>query len=322
MQQRAHALEGAADDASSLAAYRSEIVAGLTARQKRLSPKFFYDERGSELFDRICTLPEYYATRTEVALLQQRSAEVAALVGPGADVVELGAGSSLKARLLLAALEQPASYQPVDISAAYLERQAADVAAAFPQVAVRPVIADFTRPFTLPASAPSQSTLLFFPGSTIGNLSRIHAGALLTSLAERMQGATLLIGVDACHDAAVLRAAYNDSQGVTADFNLNLLVRLNRELGADFAIDCFAHDAVYDERQSRIEMRLISKRDQLVRVDGVDVPFRAGEYIVSEHSHKYAPDEFARMASMAGWRPARCWLDDSARFSVHVCRAT
>jgi L-histidine N-alpha-methyltransferase len=322
MQQTARALGGAVDAAGGLIASRPEIMAGLMARQKRLAPKFLYDERGSELFDEICTLPEYYATRTEVALLREHGEELAELVGPDAHVVELGAGSSMKARLLLGTLDQPASYLPVDISAAYLERQAADVAAAYPAVTVRPVIADFTRPFALPAPTASTGALLFFPGSTIGNLSRVHAGALLTSLAERMQGATLLIGVDACHDADVLRAAYNDSRGVTADFNLNLLVRLNRELGADFAVDCFTHEAVYDERQARIEMRLISKRDQLVRIDDVEIPFRAGEYIVSEHSHKYAPEEFARMASMAGWRPARCWLDSTARFSLHICRAT
>jgi L-histidine Nalpha-methyltransferase len=322
MPQYARALGGAVDAADNLTASRPEILAGLMARQKRLAPKFLYDERGSELFDEICTLPEYYATRTEVALLREHGAELAALVGPRAEVVELGAGSSLKARLLLGALEQPASYLPVDISAVYLERQAADVAAAYPHVTVRPVSADFTHPFVLPAITASAGALLFFPGSTIGNLSRVQAGALLTSLAERMYGATLLIGVDACHDAAVLHAAYNDSRGVTADFNRNLLVRLNRELGADFALDCFEHQAVYDERQARIEMRLISKREQIVRIDDVEIKFRSGEYIVSEHSHKYAPEEFARMASMAGWRPARCWLDSAARFSIHICRAT
>ncbi len=319
MQHRAHALCVAEGAATSLAESQQEILAGLTARQKRLSPRFLYDERGSELFDEICALPEYYQTRTELALLHDHAADIAALAGPRAEVVELGAGSSLKARLLLGALEAPARYLPVDISADYLAQQAADVAAAFPHVGVHPIVADFTQPFTLPIDATRM--LVFFPGSTIGNLSRMHASALLKSLAARMQGATLLIGVDACHDPVILRAAYNDSRGVTADFNRNLLVRLNRELGANFAVDGFDHLAVYDEANARIEMRLVSRAAQRVRVAGVHVSFREGEYIVAEHSHMYAPTEFALMADTAGWRPQRCWLDGDARFSVHVCRA-
>jgi L-histidine Nalpha-methyltransferase len=321
MQQRAHALAVAAGTPAGLAECRQDILAGLTAAQKQLAPKYLYDRRGSELFDEICALPEYYATRTEVALLGANGAEIAALVGPRADVVELGAGSSLKARLLLDCLDEPASYQPVDISAAYLLQQAAEVAAAYPRVTVRPVLADFTRPFTLPSAVTTRRTLLFFPGSTIGNLSRARAAALLESLAQRTPGGNLLLGVDICKDATVLRAAYNDSRGVTAEFNLNLLARLNRELGANFELDEFEHDAVYDPQHHRIEMRLVSQREQAVTVAGVAILFRKGEYIVSEHSHKYDPQELIDLAHCAGWAHGHRWIDDAGRFCVQHFRA-
>jgi dimethylhistidine N-methyltransferase len=307
--------------AATLAGYRQEIVAGLTAPQKRLAPKHLYDERGSELFDAICALPEYYPTRTEVGLLRTYGAEIAALIGPHADVVELGAGSSLKARLLLDCLDQPASYSPVDISAEYLARQAAEVAKSYGRVTVRPVLADFTRPFLLPSGVVPQRAVVFFPGSTIGNLSRSQAVQLLAALAESARGGSLLIGVDICKDAALLEPAYNDSLGVTAAFNRNVLVRLNRELDADFDLDSFEHDAVYDPLHSRIEMRLVSQREQVVTVAGTDISFLKGEYIVSEHSHKYTPQEFAAMARTAGWHSGRCWIDAETRFSLHYVRA-
>lgn len=310
----------AGDTRLTLADWRQDILAGLTAPQKRLSPKYLYDERGSQLFDEICALPEYYQTRTELTLLGAHAAEIGALVGPGANVVELGAGSSRKARLLLDSLEAPARYFPVDISAKYLEDQAADVAAAFPELAVHPVAADFTRPFALPCAVPRSRTLVFFPGSTIGNLSRMRAAALLASIAEHLGGA-LLIGVDVCRDPAILHPAYNDSSGVTAEFNLNLLARLNRELAADFDLESFEHDAVYDARHGRIEMRLVSRRSHVATVAGVPIAFRAGEHIVSEHSHKYALAEIATMAETAGWRLERSWTDDAERFSVNFLRA-
>ena len=223
--------------AASLAASRQDILFGLTAAQKRLSPKYLYDERGSQLFDEICSLPEYYPTRTELELLRANAAELAALVGPRAEIVELGAGSSLKACRLLTYLREPARYLPVDISAEYLKKQAAEVAGAFPSVAVEPVLADFTRPFTLPRQLARERTLVFFPGSTIGNLSRSHAAALLASLATRL-GGQLLIGVDICREAPVLHPAYNDSSGVTAAFNLNVLARL-RLKGFGLSVDDF-----------------------------------------------------------------------------------
>lgn len=307
--------------ATTLAASRQDILIGLTAAQKRLSPKYLYDERGSQLFDEICSLPEYYPTRTELELLRANAAELAALVGPRAEIVELGAGSSLKACRLLTYLREPARYLPVDISAEYLQKQAAEVAGAFPSVAVEPVLADFTRPFTLPRQLARERTLVFFPGSTIGNLSRSHAAALLASLATRL-GGHLLIGVDICREAPVLHPAYNDSSGVTAAFNLNVLARLNRELGADFNLDSFEHDAVYDTEHERIEMRLVSTRAQVVTIGGVAIPFRPGEYIVSEHSHKYAPDELAAIARTAGWELRRCWVDDDERFSLSLFRVS
>ena len=320
MHQRAPAMAIADGAAASLADWREEIIAGLTADQKRLSPKYLYDERGSELFDEICELPEYYATRTELSLLRAHSRELAALAGPHAEVVEIGAGSSVKARLLLASLMEPASYLPVDISAAYLARQAAEVAVAFPAVAVHAVLADFTRPLRLPRPLVRERTVAFFPGSTIGNLSRVRAAALLASLAECVGGA-LLLGVDVCRDPIVLRAAYNDSRGVTAAFNLNLLTRLNRELDADFDLDAFEHVAVYDAAHARIEMRLVSRRQQVISVARAKVRFRAGEHIVTEHSHKYAPLEVTAMARTAGWHLGRYWLDDDGRFGVFFFRA-
>jgi dimethylhistidine N-methyltransferase len=321
MHHRAHALIVADGITASLAGSRQDILAGLTAAQKTLAPKYLYDERGSELFDEICSLPEYYATRTEVALMQTHGAEIAALVGPRAHVVELGAGSSLKARLLLDQLAQPISYLPVDISATHLMEQAAAVADAFTNVVVRPVLADFTRPFDLPSALAPERTLVFFSGSTIGNLSRMRAAALLASLAQRLPGAALLIGVDVCKDPSVLHPAYNDSRGVTAEFNLNLLSRLIRELEANFDLRAFEHDAVYDPRHSRIEMRLVSLGEQAVDVAGIAILFRKGEYIISEHSHKYAPEEFAAMARTAGWQLENCWLDDEAKFSIQYLRA-
>ena len=298
---------------------RHEVLAGLGAPQKWLSPTYLYDTLGSRLFDEICELPEYYATRTELELLRVHGPEIASLVGPRADIVELGAGSNTKARLLLAALREPQSYLPVDVSAEYLAEQAADIAADYPRIAVIPVLADFTRPFVLPRTAPRERTVVFFPGSTIGNLSRVRAGALLKSLAERIGGA-LLLGVDLCRDPAVLHAAYNDARGITAAFNLNLLARLNRELDADFDLGSFEHEAAYDARHARIEMRLVSRSAQTVTVAGVRVPFRAGEYIVSEHSHKYTPQQLEALADTAGWRVERSWIDGDSRFGLYFFR--
>jgi dimethylhistidine N-methyltransferase len=309
------ALEDAAPD---LAVHREQILAGLTADQKQLEPQFLYDERGSELFERITALSEYYPTRTELRLLETHGREIARLVGPEAAVIELGAGSIRKARVLLHALDRPTAYVPVDISADYLARQAAEISRIFPALAVVPLAADFTKPLRIPRSVTGRRTLLFFPGSTIGNLTRDHALALLAQLRQTANGpSALLIGVDICSDVHALHRAYNDASGVTSAFNLNLLARLNRELGANFDLDAFEHAALYDEREARIEMRLISRRRQTVNVAGATIEFLPGEYLITEHSHKYAPEGFSALAAAAGWNSKTCWIDSRRLFSVH-----
>jgi dimethylhistidine N-methyltransferase len=300
----------------------AEIIAGLTAPQKHLAAKYFYDERGSELFDEICRLPEYYPTRTELALMDEHLDEVAERVGPRAAVIELGAGSNQKIRMLLDRLREPIAYVPVDISADYLQRQAENLAQDYPDLQVRPVFADFTQPFALPEhdSTPDRN-LLFFPGSTIGNFSRGQARALLEVMAgEAKPGGALLIGVDLRKDPALLHAAYNDAAGVTAQFNMNVLARLNRELGANFPLDRFRHAAIYDDANGRIEMRLVSTEPQRVRVADIELTFAAGEYIITEHSHKYSVEEFRDLARSAGFTPDAAWVDDRRLFSVHYLR--
>jgi L-histidine N-alpha-methyltransferase len=297
---------------------REEILRGLTAAQKRLSPKYFYDKRGSELFDRICSLPEYYPTRTELKLMEAHLDEVASLVGERAAVIEFGAGSNIKVRLLLAHLESPAAYVPVDISPEFLLEQVDSLRDEFPDVHMQPVFADFTQPFDLPEHPVTpERNLIFFPGSTIGNFTRARALEVLkVMVAKAKPGGALLIGVDLQKDPSILRAAYNDSEGVTAEFNLNLLVRLNRELGADFDVHKFRHEAVYDEKEHRVEMRLVSIRRQKVMVAGVPIVFAAGEYIITEYSHKYSPAEFHALARRAGFCPQRTWIDDEQLFSL------
>ena len=307
------------DIAPDVATEAEDILAGLTAPQKRISPKYLYDQRGSELFDQICELPEYYPTRTELKLMHAHLPEIAGLVGPRAAVIELGAGSNQKVRLLLDHLEEPAAYVPVDISPDYLLEQAQALARDYPDVHVQPVFADFTKPFALPEHpVEPERNLVFFPGSTIGNFTRRRALSLLDVMAaEAKTGGALLIGVDLKKDPDILHAAYNDSQGVTAAFNLNLLARLNRELDATFDLDSFVHEAVYDEQESRIEMRLVSMRQQRVHVAGVALDFDRGEYIITEYSHKYSLDEFRTMAARAGFEPRQAWVDEARLFSVH-----
>ncbi len=313
------ALATANDTAPDVGADAAEILEGLRAEQKRISPKYFYDERGSELFDEICELPEYYPTRTELGLMDAHLDEVAGLVGPGAAVIEFGAGSNLKIRKLLDHLAEPAAYVPVEISADYLLEQAEDLARDYASVHVQPVFADFTQPFELPEHpVMPRRNLVFFPGSTIGNFTRAEARELLEVMRiEARDDGALLIGVDLRKDAAVLHAAYNDSAGVTAAFNLNLLERLNRELGADFPLDAFEHQAVYDEAEGRVEMRLVSRENLTVTIAGELVRFARGEHIITEYSHKYSVDEFRALARTAGLRPERAWTDADSLFSLH-----
>lgn len=295
-----------------------EILAGLTATQKRLEPKYFYDEAGSQLFDEICELPEYYLTRTEHAIMDRHLDEMAALIGPGAAVVEFGAGSSRKIRQLLDHLDEPVAYVPVDISEEYLSIMAGTLARDYPDLQILPVFADFTRPFDLPSYTVGPSrNLVFFPGSTIGNFEKSEARSLLEVMRQEAgPGGALLIGVDLKKDPAVIHAAYNDSAGVTAAFNLNVLRRLNAELDADFDIDGFRHEAVYDEREGRIEMRLVSLEAQRATVAEQAIEFDADEHIVTEYSHKYSQEDFEELAESAGLEPTRAWADPRGLFSV------
>ena len=302
-----------------LAEQRAEILAGLTARPKRISPKYFYDAHGSVLFDEICLLPEYYPTRTEAAIMARRLDEIAALVGPAASVIEFGAGSNDKARRLLAALDSPKAYVPVEISGEYATEQAAELEREFPALQVRPVIADFTRPFDLPVfDDPPARNLIYFPGSTIGNFVRADAKSLLEVMRyEASDTGALLIGVDLVKNVSIVEAAYNDSRGVTAAFNLNMLTHLNAGLGGDLRPDLFHHEACYDDSFDRIEMRLVCDRSHSAMLAGRPIQFEKGEHIVTEYSHKYTVERFTALAGEAGWDSHRVWTDDDRLFSVH-----
>jgi len=296
-----------------------DVIAGLTATPKRLPPKYFYDETGCRLFEQITAQPEYYPTRTELAILQAKAAEIVKLFPPGAALVEFGMGTSTKVRILLAAATTLSAYVPVDIAAESLEREATAVARDFTHLDVVPVIADFTQGFDLPASVRARPLVGFFPGSTIGNFEPYEACSFLQRTGKALgQGALLIVGVDLIKDTRVLNAAYNDKAGITAAFNLNLLTRINRELGAKFKPACFEHHAFFNPRYNRIEMHLASLKRQRVRVDGETIEFRAGETIHTENSYKYKVESFRALARGAGWKPQAVWTDDSAYFSIHA----
>jgi len=297
---------------------RDTILEGLRLPQKTLPAFYFYDERGSQLFDRITELPEYYLTRAELAIMREHGAEIGALVGEHASIIELGSGSSLKTRLLIDSLREPAAYVPVEIARDQLMVAANSIAADYPSLEVLPICADFSEPFDLPHPriAPLRN-LVYFPGSTIGNFHSDEAYDLLLAMRRiARKGGALLIGVDLKKDRATLERAYNDAQGVTAQFNFNMLVRLNRELDATFDLNAFRHRAIWNEARSRIEMHLVSQRAQTVFVAGERVEFRAGEYILSECSYKYTPAQFAALAAEAGFEVERVWTDAASLFSV------
>jgi len=301
-----------------LACLRREALLGLRQPHKRLPCKFFYDETGSRLFDRICELPEYYLTRTELSIMRRHAPAMARLIGPDCQVIEYGSGSSVKSRLLLDALASPVSYVPVDISGKHLAAAAARLAASYPQVEVLPVCADYTEPFDVPESArPARRRVAYFPGSTIGNFEPRDAVNFLRHIAQTV-GADggLLIGVDLKKDPARIHAAYNDAAGVTAQFNLNLLARMNRDLGCDFDLSRFHHYALYNPVAGRIEMHIISAADQFARLDGVEIAFADGESIHTENSYKYTPPQFEHLAAAADFAPAARWTDDRNWFSV------
>ena len=299
-----------------------ELVAGLSQPQKTISPKYFYDERGSELFERITGLPEYYPTETELGIMQANIDEIAELIGPQASIIEFGAGSNLKIRLLLNHLREPAAYVPVDVSKDYLVAAAEDLAADVPQVEILPVAADFTKPFDLPSPRiMPKRNVVFFPGSTIGNFSPQDALELLKVMyQEAGADGGLLIGVDLRKDRHVLERAYNDSQGVTAAFNLNMLRHINRAFDADFDPGRFRHVAVYNEDEGRIEMYLESLADQAANLSGHRIDIADGERILTEYSHKYSLDGFAELASSAGFAVDRVWTDDRDWFSVQYLK--
>jgi L-histidine N-alpha-methyltransferase len=299
----------------------ADIIAGLRDTPKHVSPMYFYDARGSALFDRICTLPEYYPTRTELGILRRHAGAMAAAIGPRALLVEYGSGSSTKTRLLLDRLAEPAAYVPVDISREHLLASAEALAAHYPKLRVVPVCADFTARFALPEVTGADRVVGYFPGSTIGNFGPAEARKFLADVAEQCgPGGALLIGVDLQKPRAVLEAAYDDARGVTAEFNRNLLRRANRELGADFDLAAFDHRAFWNAALGRVEMHLVSRRDQVAHVAGRAIPFAKGETIHTENSHKYELAGFAALAEAAGFGVERVWTDDAGLFSVQLLR--
>jgi dimethylhistidine N-methyltransferase len=302
-------------------AFALDAIAGLTHQPKYLSPKYFYDAAGSELFEQITVLPEYYPTRTELGILRDRGAEIAAIIPDGAALIEFGAGATTKVRLLLDRCRLGA-YVPVDISGDFLNAQVQDLSRDHPGLNIHPVVADITTPFELPDDVKAMPKVGFFPGSTLGNFEPHEACAFLRS-ARAILGndALLIIGIDLEKDEKVLQAAYNDAAEVTARFNLNLLVRINRELGGNFDISGFVHRAIYNRERHRIEMHLVSRKAQTVRLLGRNIAFRAGESIHTENSYKYSLERFSALARGSGWSTPQTWTDKDGMFSVHALRA-
>lgn len=299
--------------------FRREVVAGLRGKQKTLPSKYLYDKRGSEIFDAICDAKDYYPTRTEIGIMKSSAPEMAQAIGPGVAVIEYGSGSSLKTPLLLEPLENPTAYIPVEISREHLVEAAERINVQFPELPVLPVCADFTRPFDLPEGLdPNAPRMAYFPGSTIGNFTPEQATDLLKNMYDETDGGSVLLGVDLEKDVAVLERAYDDSEGVTAAFNINLLEHINRELGGDFDLDAFEHRAVFNEEFKRIEMHLVSKKEQEIAIGDETFSFKAGETIHTENSHKYTPERFAQLANRAGWTVKKYWTDDKGYFSIQL----
>ena len=307
------------DEGPEIGDFKTEVIETLSRERKTLPCKFFYDKTGSALFDRICELDEYYPTRTEISLLERHGGEFAALSGPACHVIEFGSGSSVKVKLLLDRLEEPATYTAIDISRDHLIDAANALAEEFPAIEVEAVCADYTQPLSMEREDGSAGRRLgFFPGSTIGNFSPDEAHGFLERSAETIgPGGSMLVGVDLKKDEDTLIAAYNDREGVTAAFNENLLVRINRELDGDFDLSSFSHDAVYNREQGRIEMHLVSEREQIARVGDRAFDFRAGETIHTENSYKYSIEQFQDLCRDAGYAPVQAWTDPKRMFSLH-----
>ena len=300
-----------------LQAFLQDVIDGLSGTPKRVPSKYFYDQRGSELFERICELDEYYLTRTELAIMRCHAGDMADAIGPGCLLIEPGSGSSRKVRLLLEHMRDPAGYVPVDISKEHMTHSAALLGREFPDLHIAPVAADFCEEFDVPEVPGTKRRVVYFPGSTIGNFTPEDATAWLSRMARVAgTGGGLLIGVDLKKDVEILEAAYNDSEGVTRDFNLNLLLRLQRELGADVQPEQFEHRAFYNEPKGRIEMHLVSAEHQVIRLDHTEVELKRGETIHTENSYKFDLDQFRAIAEEAGWRRVAYWMDDEEFFSV------
>lgn len=294
-----------------------EIISGLKQEQKQLPSKYFYDERGSRLFERITGLEEYYLARAEKSILTEYIGEITGFIGQGAMLIEPGSGSSKKTRLLLDALPLLAAYIPVDISEEYLQKIAEQLKNDYPALVIKPVCADYTTSFELPEIIESYcKQVVFFPGSTIGNFKPVRAKAFLQSIAELIgDDGGMLIGIDLKKERRILEAAYNDSEGITAQFNKNILVRLNRELNAGFDVDSFRHEAFYNEEEGRIEMHLVSEKEQSVLIAGEEFRFEEGESIHTENSYKYSPEDFKQLA--ADWFTVeKVWMDENRLFSL------
>ncbi|MBI4183161.1 MAG: L-histidine N(alpha)-methyltransferase [Proteobacteria bacterium] len=319
---RAEAADEPDEAARARAEFRADVLAGLARPAKAIPAKYFYDTEGSRLFEEICRIEEYYLTRTEIAILGAHAGEIAGLIGPGARLIEFGSGASVKVRLLLDALAKPRAYVPVDISREHLFESARALAGDYPDLDVVPVVADFTRPLALPAGAAAGRPVAFFPGSTIGNFTPGEAATFMRNVARLVgPGGGFLVGVDLKKDKRTLLAAYDDAKGVTAAFNRNLLARINRELGATFDLSAFSHSASYNAEQGRIEMYLVSRKPQAVRIAGRSFRFLQGEAIHTENSYKYEAAEFRALAEGAGFAPRATWTDPGRLFSVHYLEA-
>jgi L-histidine Nalpha-methyltransferase len=299
--------------------FAADVVAGLSATPKRLPAKYFYDLTGSALFERITRLPEYYPTRSEIRILEDNAAAIASLFPTGCALIEFGSGSSRKARILLSAAATVEAYIPVDISGDFLQQDLVQLRRDLPRLTVHPLVEDFTLPFEIPAALARMPRVGFFPGSTIGNFEPDEAGRFLRHIGEMLgAGSLLVIGIDLVKDEQTLNRAYNDAEGITAKFNLNLLARINRELGGDFDLSAFRHEAFFNRESGRVEMHLVSTRWQRVHINGATIDFRAGETIHTENSYKYTVESFQALARGGGWSPLKVFTD--GMFSVHVLR--
>ncbi len=303
-----------------LTPFAQDVLEGLQAQRKRIPAKYFYDTAGSALFERITEQPEYYLTRCEIEALRAHADEITRFIPEGAALIEFGSGSNTKVRILLAAAPRLAAYVPVDINNEMLQAEAAELRADFPQLQILPVSADICYPFDLPPAARQAPLRVgFFPGSTIGNFEPHEAASFLRTAAKILgAGARLIIGVDLIKPSEILNAAYNDAADVTAEFNLNLLRRINRELGGHFRLECFEHHAFYNRERNRIEMHLASLKRQKVKVAGETIDFRAGETIHTENSYKYSVDSLRALARGVGWIPDGTWTDSKGYFCIHA----